>query len=205
MQPGAKTFDTTLNPYAWNNNAHVLFLENPPGVGFSQNDDKSFEYNENNTAANAYLALVEWFKRFPEFKSKDFWITGESYCGMYIPYLANEIINRNSQAKPEDQIKLKGIMIGNGVMLTNTNWRRQARDTFYGRHQFYGPEITSMMKTCKYNDEDKTKPSCVQAEKLSDKVLACAIIGCSRGESLCNHRIVLWYSHSRAHHLLEIP
>lgn len=205
MQPGAKTFDTTLNPYAWNNNAHVLFLENPPGVGFSQNDDKSFEYNENNTAANAYLALVEWFKRFPEFKTKDFWITGESYCGMYIPYLANEIINRNSQAKPEDQIKLKGIMIGNGVMLTNTNWRRQARDTFYGRHQFYGPEITSMMKTCKYNDEDKTKPSCVQAEKLSDKVLACAIIGCSRGESLCNHRIVLWYSHSRAHHLLEIP
>jgi carboxypeptidase C (cathepsin A) len=96
LQPGAKTFDTNLNPYAWNNNANVLFLENPPGVGFSQNEDKNFSYNENNTATNAYLALVEWFKLFPEYKTRDFWITGESYCGMYIPYLANEIINKNA-------------------------------------------------------------------------------------------------------------
>ena len=75
MQPGATTFDTTLNPYAWNNDAHVLFLENPPGVGFSQNEDKSFEYNENNTAANAYLALILWLCRFWVLEGRDFRIT----------------------------------------------------------------------------------------------------------------------------------
>jgi serine carboxypeptidase-like clade 2 len=201
MQPGATTFDTTLNPYAWNNDAHVLFLENPPGVGFSQNEDKSFEYNENNTAANAYLALIQWFNRFPELKGRDFWITGESYCGMYIPYLANEILSNNAQAKPEDKINLKGIMIGNGVMLTNLHWRRQARDTFYGKHQFYGPEITTLMKSCTYNDSDNTKPTCLQAQNLADKVSFLIMLGCFCSQPLCNDWTLLWNSNRCAHHL----
>lgn len=203
LQPGAQSFDNTLNPYTWNRNASVLFLENPPGVGFSQNEDKNFEYNENNTAANAYLALIEWFKLFPEYQGKEFWITGESYCGMYIPYLANEIINRNAQAQAGDiKINLKGVMIGNGVMLTNTHWRRQARDTFYGKHQFYGPEITDLMKSCTYNDSDNTKPRCLQAQKLADQVFFVVIEGRSVSKPLRYDRSLLRHS-SRTAHILS--
>lgn len=33
------------------------------------------------TADDAYIFLVNWFKRFPQYKSHDFYVTGESYAG----------------------------------------------------------------------------------------------------------------------------
>ena len=41
---------TNPNIYAWNMNASIIYFESPPGVGFSVNDDKNYEYNDNNTA-----------------------------------------------------------------------------------------------------------------------------------------------------------
>lgn len=32
-------------------------------------------------AEDSYNFLVNWFKRFPQFKSHDFYIAGESYAG----------------------------------------------------------------------------------------------------------------------------
>ena len=39
-------------------------------------------YYELTEAHDAYTFLVEWFKRFPQFKGHDFYITGESYAGI---------------------------------------------------------------------------------------------------------------------------
>jgi hypothetical protein len=61
-------------------------------------------------------------------------------------------------------------MIGNGVMITNTHWRRQARNTFYAHHRFYGPEIDKLISSCTYTDADSTIPSCIQGNMLADKV-----------------------------------
>jgi len=95
---------------------------------------------------------------------------------MYIPYLAYEILNQNQQATSDQKINLKGVMIGNGVMNTTSDWRRQARDTFYSRHQFYGPEIGGpgvggLMQSCSYNANDKSRPSCIQAQRLADQAV----------------------------------
>lgn len=40
----------TPNPYAWNLKANVLYLEGPPGVGFSVNKDPNYKYSDDNTA-----------------------------------------------------------------------------------------------------------------------------------------------------------
>lgn len=41
-------------------------------------------------------------------------MTGESYAGIYVPYLANEIIKFNKLPSSREKIiKLKGIMVGN--------------------------------------------------------------------------------------------
>ena len=51
----------------------------------------------------------------PELKSRDFFVTGESYGGHYIPVVGH-FIWRTNQAKAEDErINLKGLAIGNGL------------------------------------------------------------------------------------------
>ncbi|XP_028091622.1 serine carboxypeptidase II-3-like [Camellia sinensis] len=78
------------NKYAWNNAANILFLESPAGVGFSYSNTTS-DYDKSGdarTAADSYTFLVNWLERFPKYKTRDFFITGESYAGHYVPQLA---------------------------------------------------------------------------------------------------------------------
>ena len=34
------------------------------------------------------IAVLAWFEKFPEFKGNDLYISGESYAGIYVPYLS---------------------------------------------------------------------------------------------------------------------
>ena len=77
-----------LNPYAWNLEASVVFIEQPVGVGFS----KAFgnlTYNEARTPRRTMIKFVKGFmKLFPQFAANDFFISSESYGGHYMPTLA---------------------------------------------------------------------------------------------------------------------
>ncbi|CAJ2668619.1 serine carboxypeptidase 1-like [Trifolium pratense] len=102
------------NKYAWNEVANVLFLESPAGVGFSHSNTTS-DYDKSGdkrTAQDAYVFLINWLERFPQYKTRDFYITGESYAGHYVPQLASTIIYNNIHYK-QTLINLKGISIGN--------------------------------------------------------------------------------------------
>ncbi|GLT48394.1 hypothetical protein SLA2020_220240 [Shorea laevis] len=106
-----------LNPYAWNNVANMIFLESPAGVGFSySNTTSDYDHTgDNSTAIDAYAFLVNWLERFPQYKSRDFYITGESYAGHYVPQLAMTILT-NNQYSNQTVINLKGIAIGNALI-----------------------------------------------------------------------------------------
>ncbi|KAG6427925.1 hypothetical protein SASPL_112172 [Salvia splendens] len=83
----------------------MLYLESPAGVGFSYSANQSFyqSVNDDMTARDNLVFLENWFKRFPEFNHRGFYISGESYGGHYVPQLAHLILQ--SKAK----INLKGI------------------------------------------------------------------------------------------------
>jgi serine carboxypeptidase-like clade II len=102
------------NPYSWNTNASVIYFESPPGVGYSPSNTE--KWNVNSTAQANLEGLKDFFKAYSNFKDLDFYISGESYAGVYIPSLANAILEHN--AKVLDKIKLKGFAIGNGCTLT---------------------------------------------------------------------------------------
>lgn len=104
----------TFNKYSWHNISNLLFLESPAGVGFSYNTDSKFEYNDVQTAQDNFVALTEFYNKFPEYRDRGLWIAGESYAGKYIPDLAQLILESNEQKK--SNIKLKGILIGNGII-----------------------------------------------------------------------------------------
>lgn len=104
-----------FNNYSWNKEANLLFLESPIGVGFSYTNTSSdlTELDDKFTAEDAYTFLVNWLERFPQFKTRDFFISGESYAGHYVPQLADLVYDRNKDARNYPHINLKGFIVGN--------------------------------------------------------------------------------------------
>ncbi|XP_078448538.1 serine carboxypeptidase-like 35 [Wolffia australiana] len=112
-----------LNPYAWNKAANLLFLEAPVGVGYSYtNRTADFkELGDQVAAEDSHAFLLNWFKKYPRFKARPFYIAGESYAGHYVPQLANLIYERNRRGSRDSYINFKGFMIGNAVINDETD------------------------------------------------------------------------------------
>lgn len=103
------------NPHAWTNEAHVVFLDSPAGVGLSYSDNPGTDYNTGDiqTAKDAQQFLLGFFDRHPDLQENEFYIAGESYAGIYVPNLAKEVVLGNGRGdKPH--INIKGYMVGNG-------------------------------------------------------------------------------------------
>ncbi|GMN61586.1 hypothetical protein TIFTF001_030676 [Ficus carica] len=114
IEPDAKTL--YLNPYSWNQVANILFIDSPVGVGYSYSNTSSdiLSNGDKRTAEDNLEFLLKWFERFPQYKGRDFYITGESYAGHYVPQLSQAIVRYNS-ATNEKTINLKGYMVGNAL------------------------------------------------------------------------------------------
>eukprot|EP01084_Bolivina_argentea_P213645 362776_1 len=74
---------------SWNQNANIIFLESPICVGYSYQDDHgSCLMSDNTKADDNYNEMLQFLDKFPVYKDSDFYITGESYGGVYVPSLA---------------------------------------------------------------------------------------------------------------------
>ncbi|CAN1328511.1 Serine carboxypeptidase 24 [Linum perenne] len=106
-----------LNKYSWNREANILFLESPVGVGFSYSNSTSYLNNSGDarTAEDSLTFLITWMSRFPQYKYREFYLTGESYAGNYVPQLAKKILDYN-KAHSSSIINLKGFMVGNAII-----------------------------------------------------------------------------------------
>lgn len=103
-----KKIELFNNAYSWNNNASVIFLDQPVNVGYSYGSG-----TVSNTVAagqDVYALLTLFFTQFPQYAKQDFHIAGESYGGHYLPVFAAEILSHENR-----NINLKSIMIGNGL------------------------------------------------------------------------------------------
>ncbi|XP_031639168.1 venom serine carboxypeptidase-like [Contarinia nasturtii] len=99
------------NPYSWHKKYNIIFIDNPVGTGFSYTNPDGLCTNVTQTADHLYIALKQFFRLFPWLQSNDFYITGESYAGKYIPATANAIWEGN---KVDDLIiNLQGLALGN--------------------------------------------------------------------------------------------
>ncbi|KAK4770843.1 hypothetical protein SAY87_031375 [Trapa incisa] len=109
------------NDYSWNKEANMLYLESPAGVGFSYSENASFYVNVNDkiTARDNLMFLHNWFNKFPQYKNRDLYITGESYAGHYVPQLGALV----AQSK---KFNLKGIAIGNPLLEFDTDFNSRA-------------------------------------------------------------------------------
>ncbi|AOW03211.1 Alpha/Beta hydrolase protein [Yarrowia lipolytica] len=108
--------DLTLshNEFSWNQNASVIFLDQPVNVGFSHSPNRIKNSRDGAKDVNTFLNL--FFDKFPQYKDLDFHIAGESYAGHYIPAIATEIqSNRHT-----NNFNLSSLLIGNGITDSRT-------------------------------------------------------------------------------------
>lgn len=99
--------------YRWNRVANVIFLESPVGVGFSYSTSNDYACDDDRTAVENRAALEYFFSLFPEYKNNQLFITGESYAGIYVPTLAEQILKGQIDGSYTGA-KLTGIAVGNG-------------------------------------------------------------------------------------------
>ncbi|KAI4304701.1 hypothetical protein MLD38_040175 [Melastoma candidum] len=112
--------DLTLvwNDYGWDKVSNIIFVDQPTGTGFSYSTDEGdLRHDETGVSNDLYDFLQGIFKQYPDYATNDFFITGESYAGHYIPALASRV-QKGNEEKEGIHINLKGFAIGNG--LTNS-------------------------------------------------------------------------------------
>ncbi|KAL5703439.1 hypothetical protein ACHQM5_028529 [Ranunculus cassubicifolius] len=135
--------------HSWNKVVNMLYLESPAGVGFSYSNTTS-DYNTTTdlrTAQDSYTFMVKWLERFPWYKNCDFHIAGESYGGFYVPELADLIVQNNLHAHASSRIKLRGIMVGNGMINFKTD-QRGIYEYFWSHALISDETYEGLIKTC---------------------------------------------------------
>ncbi|XP_072141588.1 lysosomal protective protein-like isoform X4 [Dermacentor andersoni] len=101
----------TVNPFSWNKVANVIFLEAPAGVGYSYDPTGNNSTDDYKATEDNYQAILDFFSKFPEFRKNEFYVTGESYAGIFVPLLTQRLLLSNPLG-----INLKGYVIGNGAV-----------------------------------------------------------------------------------------
>ncbi|KAJ8562180.1 hypothetical protein K7X08_011471 [Anisodus acutangulus] len=146
-----------LNKYSWNKVANILFLESPAGVGFSYTNTSSDlkDSGDKRTAQDALTFLTRWLSRFPQYKYRDFYISGESYAGHYVPQLAQAIVNYNKKFS-HPIINLKGLMVGNAV--TDNKYDGIGTVTYWWSHSMISDKTyKKIMNSCNFTSEKSSK------------------------------------------------
>ncbi|KAJ6111286.1 hypothetical protein N7486_003521 [Penicillium sp. IBT 16267x] len=145
------TYAPVRNPYSWTNLTNVVYIDQPAGTGLSPGPatvqdeiDVSNQFND-------------FWKRFIEtFSMQDYkvYITGESYAGQYIPYLAAGMLDQNDTT----HFNLKGIQI-NDPSINEDSVMIYAPavaalnyfDRVFGLNETFMADINKKSESCGYN------------------------------------------------------
>lgn len=155
------------NEYSWHKVGNMLYIESPGEVGFSYIDSKKeedFQFDDDISAKNNLVALLSFFMKFPEYRGRDFYISGESYAGIYIPLLADEILKYNKDVPESNKINLKGILVGNGV----ADWEYDG--TYALLDYAFAHQLTSIELRLEYNEHCFKNYNQTKCTELTSKI-----------------------------------
>jgi carboxypeptidase C (cathepsin A) len=108
---------TTIRNDAWNNRTNMVWLDNPAGAGFSIAEFAHRPRTKEDVREQFYTFLLKFLEMpdFKRFKGAPIYITGESFGGHWVPYIANKLYFSNNP-----DVNLQGVLIGSGWITTAT-------------------------------------------------------------------------------------
>ncbi|KAJ6496192.1 Alpha/Beta hydrolase protein [Mycena sanguinolenta] len=179
----------SLNPYSWNTNANVLFIDQPVGVGFSYGTETVGTSEEAAADVWTFLQIFLQDSRFSHLAAQDLAIWTESYGGHYGPTFAAYFLTQNA-AVSEHKVKgltlnLKTLGIGDG--LTDPISQYPGYIT-YAANNPYHPLVTPDVVAAANEAWNKPVKGC------KAQIIACNNGGsnaiCSSAQNFCNNYIL---------------
>lgn len=102
------TYSPIQNPYSWTNLTNMIWVDQPVGTGFSPASNGTPASIKNETqVAQDFMGFWKNFMDTFDLVGRKVYITGESYAGQYIPYIAYYMLEANNT----DYYNVSGIQI----------------------------------------------------------------------------------------------
>ncbi|KAH8646601.1 Alpha/Beta hydrolase protein [Tricladium varicosporioides] len=140
------------NPYSWTNLTNVVYIDQPVSTGFSPGN---ITVHDEHDVATQFMGFWKNFIDTFHMQGYKVYITGESYAGQYIPYIASGMLDANDTK----YFNVKGVQI-NDPSINDDNVMIYAPLTpallkynnVIGLNESYIANITARAASCGYTD-----------------------------------------------------
>ncbi|KAJ7149436.1 serine carboxypeptidase [Mycena crocata] len=179
----------TLNPFSWNNDANLLFIDQPVGVGFSHGTESVGTSQAAAADVWSFLQIFLKDSRFSNLAANDLAIWTESYGGHYGPTFAAHILSQNTAIAAGTvsglHLNLKTLGVGDG--LTDPISQYPGYITYAGSNPYH-PLVSSSVIARANTSWNAATTGC------KARITACNNGGsnsvCSAAQSFCNNNIL---------------
>lgn len=104
-----------LRPHSWTKVSNIIFVDLPVFTGFTYARTESVaQRSDSSLAHQVHQFLRKWLVDHPKFLSNEAYIGGDSYSGIPIPAIVQEISQGNKEGL-QPWINLQGYLLGNPV------------------------------------------------------------------------------------------
>ncbi|KAF5356576.1 hypothetical protein D9758_008269 [Tetrapyrgos nigripes] len=182
------TRTVSLNPFSWNTNANILFIDQPVGVGFSHG---TLEVGTSQEAAEDVWTFLQIFlqdSRFAHLQENDLAIWTESYGGHYGPTFAAHFLEQNAaiEAGTVKGLPLNLKVLGVGDGLTDPLNQYPGYITYAASNPYHALVSQTTI--------NRANTAWTQSGGCRDQITSCNNNGsnavCSSAQSFCNNRIL---------------
>ncbi|XP_058767099.1 serine carboxypeptidase-like 11 isoform X1 [Vicia villosa] len=159
-----------LRPQSWTKLSNIMFADLPFGTGFSYAKNVTSLRSDRKLVHHVHQFIRKWLIDHPEFLLNEFYIGGDSYAGIPVPAVVQEISIGNEKAL-QPLINLKGYLLGNPV---TTGKEKNDRISYAHGMGLISNELhESLQQNCKgeYIDVNSKNALCLRDLKSFDKCL----------------------------------
>ncbi|XP_010555479.1 PREDICTED: serine carboxypeptidase-like 7 isoform X2 [Tarenaya hassleriana] len=159
--------------YSWTKIASIIFLDQPVGTGFSYSRTPPANTpSDTRQAEQVHEFVRKWLVDHPEFVSNPFYVGGDSYSGIIVPAIVQQVSKGNEQGLVP-LINIEGYVLGNPS--TDDSFDHNYRIPYAHGMGLISDELYESLKRCcggNYNNVDPKNSECLRFLRDYDKCVS---------------------------------